>query len=807
MKIPAIVACAALLAVAPVLAGDGLLITISQSSPSTQVLRQFDEQLQTTGLQALAGTVKALVPGAASGRFVAVAEASTGQPVLHFLEAQSSALVLTRSLTLIAGLPRLILPAPDGARLLIVTAQPSRLYFVDLAQAQLQSQEDLPWEVSDAAFTRDGEMLLLVSRTNVLLPLRLADGQRLTPSPIAGNFPEGSLSISVAPNGAVYISGPNALVRLSGVAPFAEEARTVLTNPAFTHPGKLFFMASGARAVAPGRRTGDSSIGLFDLANRPPEAPAGTFVALGIAVGAAQSGPVEPEPLDQVLVAAEDTVYGRAFRIPQPFVFRINEQGGITVQDIRVSGTPVRNTPAIATSGEFPASAYFYTAESEGKVYRIPVSAGTPAQTTLSERIDGLAYVVWPSARPATRLFVYSAASRLEQNKPLRVFVKAVDADGRPVRGLEIRLNSSGAEANVTASRPQTDSEGFAWFELTSPADSGTLSLRFSTSLGVINTLTLPVGSGSGGSGGGSGEDPAASSPKLVKVSGDGQLRPTGSVFDFLVVRAVDGQGNPLAGRTVRWQSSSPIGFIGDSTTTTNAQGEARITFYRTTPMPATAAFEQFAIIATSDVGSVTFYATEFPSDLPGYPNLFQEAPSTLDPTIQLKLGKPTSNLVVISVKSGIGDGRPSQLPIPNVGMTVRSENEDPAAGPVIRCAEGTALSSRDGRLTCSLLATGKIGRTFIRADVGGLVYYDRILAIVEPGDPVPPVIVSGNNQSGRIGTALRDRLVARIVDAGGNPLPGTTVTWVPPTSGGLTLLDTQSTADSKGEVSTRVQL
>lgn len=794
-----------LLAALPAAAQDGgMLITITPSGPSTQVLRLHNDQLNPAGLQAVTGTVRSILPGPDSGRLVAVTEAETGQATVHFLEVQSYSFTSSQSLTLPAGQPKVILATPDRARLLVATAQPNRLYEVDLSQKQLSSQQELPWEPMDAAFTRDGEILLLLSRTNILQPLRIAGWQWLTPVPIAGGFPDGSLSVSVSPAGHVYISGPNAVVKLSGVPPFDELARTIIQNPVFTHPGKLLFTASGTRAFAIARAAGNHSIGVFDLTGTT-SAPAGSLVATGVALSSS-SGPglIEPEPLDQLLIAGEDLAFGRAYRINQPFQFRVSAQGGITTQDIRIAATPILNSPGIAISDEIPSAAHFYTAETQGRVYRISTSTGAVSLATLTETVSGIVWVAQPSTKPAARLFVYPSASTLEPDKPLRIYARAVDAQGHPVRGASIRLTSSGGDLNILASRQQTDAEGFAWFEIASPSSTA-LSLQLSDATGAASaTLNFSAGSANTTPG----DVPSAATPKLLKVAGDGQLKPNGSVFDFLVVKAVDAQGNPMPGKLVRWSTNSTaIGFVGDPATLTDTAGEARITLYRITPMSATTAFEQFTIFATSDVGSVTFYATEFPNDLPGYPNIYQEAPSTLDPTITLKLGKPTSDLLVISVRSGIGDGRPSQLPIPNVGIQVRSVNQDPKAGPVIECAEGIGLSNRDGKLTCALLAKGRIGETHIRADVGNLVYYDQIRVIVEPGDPVPPVIVSGNNQLGKSGTTLPNRLVARVVDAGGNPLPGTKVIWSVSNANALTLIDTIDTADSKGEVSTGVRL
>lgn len=806
MKIATWIVIAFLLPTLPVAAIEaGLVVTVSPPSSGAQVLRLHNDQLSATSVQALSGTVRYLGAGSEPGRVVAVTQSADGNGVVHFLTVQGQDLVAQSQLALPSGAPKLFFSSPDRRRLLVLTTQPSRLIEIDLAERQLLSQQELPWEPVDGAISRDGELLFLISHTNILQPVHLAGLQWLSPVTIAGGFPEGSLSISVAPTGHIYITGPNAVIRHAGIPPFQEEARTILQSPVFHYPGKLHFTSSGARAFAAARSQGNHSVGLFDP-TPTTAAPAGTFVATGFAIhSSAAPGLAEAELLDELLVAGEDLAYGRAARINQPFLFRVSSQGGITTQDIRLGGTPIVNTTAIAVSHEIPSARFLFAAGTDARLIRFHPSSGSPTIAELDAPIAGVAYVAFPSANAPVQLYAYPSATLIEPDKPLRLYVRAVDADGRAVQGANILLSTDATGLNISASRSVTDADGFAWFEIQTAGSAASATLQLSVAGGPA-TLTLNLGSTSPSAP--PADSTSSSTPRLIKVSGDGQLKVTGAVFDFLVVRAVDAQGNPMPGKLVRWTTNNPaIQFVGETTALTDANGEARVIPYRTVPMAATAAFEQFSIFATSDIGSVTFFATDFPADLPGYPNIYQQAPSTLDPTIRLKLGKPTPNVLVISVKSGIGDGRPSQLPIPNVGLTVTSENQNPATGPVVRCAEGTALSDRNGMLTCSLVASGRVGQTFLRADVGNLVYYDRILAIVEPGDPVPPSIVSGNNQSGQTGTTLPNRLVARVVDAGGNPLPGTRVTWSVSNPSALTLFDTIDIADSKGEVSTAVRL
>jgi len=75
--------------------------------------------------------------------------------------------------------------------------------------------------------------------------------------------------------------------------------------------------------------------------------------------------------------------------------------------------------------------------------------------------------------------------------------------------------------------------------------------------------------------------------------------------------------------------------------------------------------------------------------------------------------------------------------------------------------------------------------------------------------DRTPPaalVIVSGNNQQGRLGQTLAQPLVVRLVDQNGTPFPGVAVQWRV-TKGDATLNPTSGTTDAQGLASTTVTL
>ena len=80
---------------------------------------------------------------------------------------------------------------------------------------------------------------------------------------------------------------------------------------------------------------------------------------------------------------------------------------------------------------------------------------------------------------------------------------------------------------------------------------------------------------------------------------------------------------------------------------------------------------------------------------------------------------------------------------------------------------------------------------------------------IIVNDDLTPPgalVIVSGNNQQGRLGQTLAQPLVVKVVDQNGKPIPGVAVQWSV-TKGDATLNPTSNATDAQGQASTSVTL
>lgn len=803
-----LVLAAALAAGAAAYAQGRYIASLSAANPSAPTLTVLDENLQPVGTVGVPSGARQVLIADDGAKLIVIAD--NPQSPVSFISIAGGALTQVRTTSLGSGSPVLARLSADGALLYVVTKNPALVYAVQVANEQVANAAvAVPGEPVDAELTNDGQYLLVLSAPNFLTPIRTADWQAQQVVSISGNFGDPRLALSLAPFGSVFVTGPNVLIELRGLPPFDELARTSLAGGNLTHPGKLQFMPPlGTRAFAANRAQAGHSVGVFDFTLRSPNSPAGAYVAGAVAIGTT-GGPfgTTPELVEPLIVTRDLRAIGLAPSVQQVFEFNYVPGGGVNVNDFRVNQIPLTAIQSIATSGEFPNNLYFYYLNASGILSRFPLS-GIGNIPTRNVPPGSLQWLNVPSSGTPGNLYGYGGGlTNVTPGATVRYYVRAIDTAGRPVKGRTVNFQALTAGVQLVQNSATTNREGWAFVDVIAPATAGAFTVR--ATLGNLAPVEFnsAVASQSGGGGGGGGGG-SQNQPKLVKVSGDGQLTPFGGTSFPLVVRAVDADGKPLAGKQVLFQTTTAnLQFITNSQTTTDADGLAQVSFFYLGAIPLGESFVLATVEAISDIGSATFFITQYPSDQFGTPTVQLVKPEPSNKQVTVKLGKPTAEAIQLKIVSGGGPGRPLGVPIPKVGLKVTTDNQDPASGPVASCQEGIALSDNDGVVNCTLLATGKTGVTLLTANVGGTWSYPGITLIVEPGDPVPPVIVSGNNQSGKTGATLPQPLVARIVDAGGNPLPGQQVVWSVSNPAALTLIDTISTANSNGEVSTRVKL
>lgn len=804
-----LVNCMILAAALGVSAHGGYVVSISSANPSAPTLTVLNEQLEVLGAVSMPGAVQQVLLADDGTRLIVLTQ-NAAAPI-SILNVTAGGLGQSRVVTLPAGAgtPSQMVLSPDGARLAVATTGPARLYFVQMSNEQaLPDFVPLPSTAVDMEFTRDSAYLVVLTDSNVMQPVRVADWLPMAPVAVPGSYPSGSLRLSVAPFGSLYITGPNVLIELSAAPPFGEISRTSPVNASLSHPGKLYFTPTGTKAYTPGRLQGGHSIGLVDFTLRGSNSPAGSLVATGVAVSTV-SGPfgTTPQLLDPVLLVREDRALALAPTIPQVFDITRGVGGGLNVVAMQVGQQVLSDITGIAASGETPTVLRFFYVDSSGRHNALPLAGlGNVLQRDLQP--GRLEYVSSPSGAAPGNLLAYGAGKTVQPGAVLRYFVRAIDLSGKPVKGAAVTFRAAAGDPGIQAPTSITNREGFAFVDVTAPAEAGafTIEALAGNVAPVAMTSTVQGQTGGGGGGGGGGGTPTG--PRLMKVSGDGQLAMVGVINEDLVVRALDANGNPIPNKDILWQTAGAgVNFITENPTRTDANGEARMRMFVFELTDPSLPFYQVEVEAVADFGKAVFYATQYPNDQFGRPLVTLQTPSSAERTITMKLGKPEAGKLKILVQSGIGLGRPANVPIPNVSLKLTSRNTNPAAGPVVGCVEENPLSTAEGVATCTLLAKGRIGTTFVNALIGNESTIDDIRVIVEPGEPVPPVIVSGNNQSGKVSEALPLPLVAQILDAGGNPLPGTQVTWVVSNPSALQLANTVSTAGPDGKVSTRVQL
>ena len=315
------------------------------------------------------------------------------------------------------------------------------------------------------------------------------------------------------------------------------------------------------------------------------------------------------------------------------------------------------------------------------------------------------------------------------------------------------------------------------------------------------STLTVTSGGTSGGTG----------APKIVKVSGDGQLTLLYNGFTVpLVVRVQDAAGVPIPGKTVTWAAQGGASYSGSSVTTTDANGLAKAVAVPGGLFTPGTPFLVYSLTATTDIGATSFTMTSYPitgvSNYNPPPMITLNKPAQGSFTITAKLGATTMDAVRAQVLSGGGNATNPTV-IPGVALNVSTSNTDPAAGVVARCAGGIPLSDVNGIVSCDLIVEGRVGNAPLLVNIGALRDFPGVQLIVTPGDPAAPVILQGNNQTGKPGASLPVSLFVRIADAFGNPLSATPVSWSVVPANAATLFNAASQSDANGNASAQVQL
>lgn len=228
------------------------------------------------------------------------------------------------------------------------------------------------------------------------------------------------------------------------------------------------------------------------------------------------------------------------------------------------------------------------------------------------------------------------------------------------------------------------------------------------------------------------------------------------TLADPLAVRVLDRRGQGVTGVSVAFQAT---GAVTPGTVVTDAQGVARASWTL-----GTVAGEQ-RVRATAEAlpgDSVTFTATAAAG---AASQIVKHAGDAQSAPVAAPLPQPLQARVTDAFGNGIQ------------GVTVTWNAE---AGSL---ASVTTRTDASGVVRASWTLGATAGTQGVTASAVG--QSTRFTATAVVGAPARVEVVSGSGQASAIGTSLADTLVARVVDARGNPVAGVPVTWSVDTLGG----------------------
>lgn len=470
----------------------------------------------------------------------------------------------------------------------------------------------------------------------------------------------------------------------------------------------------------------------------------------------------------------------------QPSVI-VRDQHGDPLPSVTVSFTASSGTQPTPTSKETddqgrasPTSWTLPTASGS-----VTLTASVPS-TTLAAQLFTVTLNPGPATQAAPASSSGSQSAVAGTAVPIAPQVLVRDQHGNPVPGVAVTFSVTGGGGTVVPTTAvNTDANGVA------RATSWTLGTALGTNTlrATVAGITTPVTFTATGT---------AGTPTSIVVGGDGSSQGQTAVANTKVANAPivlvrDVNNNPVPNINVRFTIAGGAGRILTSSTdttgqttvdvTTGAAGTASIFAWRlgstgantlSAELPAHTSVSAFVFSATGIIGPPTQVAVS--NQAWGY---------TQSGTVHL--GSPS---VVVR------DAGNNLVPNATVNWTT-PDAKSTLSGTASSTTSSTGIAAFP-RSTVNWTAAGAVGDTMsLVATVSGTSLTSTFKSkIVGVGTTLTKH--AGDNQSGSVNTALAIRPAVKIVDAAGDPVPGTSISFAV-TLGGGTVTGTPALADSVG--------
>ncbi|WP_031496106.1 Ig-like domain-containing protein [Bryobacter aggregatus] len=646
--------------------------------------------------------------------------------------------------------------SPDGRRLFVLS-QSLRIY--DTSTDQELTGINTRGTPIDIEFSLDSNYAYVLNSNGTIAMISTANNQIISTLTVSN----GPNSLTVAPNGLIYVTGQNKLVEIDG--------RGVLTQIGADIPLtgsnclKTQFTPDGSRAVVACNVIGSTQIYVIDVTTRA--------VANASIPGAlAERFKVISNSSVLYYMGISNTVFkgGLATPLSNP-----------TQADLSGSG-PVTGGKYLITSDQQPTNRYFF-ANSTNSVSRINLETNSLNSVLTQPTFVGPMFYTGKAQTgiPFGLTVINPSQSAItgQQGRPL--VVRVLDNTSRPLSGVTVNFSTNVSGLQLDSSAAISSKDGYAMVNYTAPATTGTATVTASTSGSQGQAFTINVSApDNGGGNNGGGTDPNSG---IQIVSGNGQILFAQFLAPLpLTVRVRDGAGNPQPNVTVSWTVESGDGNVTLATSTTDAQGLAQTQYGSTLyyndsfngPRGTT-------VRASSPNGHVDFSVTSYPSSGPP-PLMLPASPpaiTLISPAEGTIINLPAGSTVIGAVKATIFSGTLKNFgsPIPNVAFSGSTGN-DSESGVTASCSP-RSLSNSSGELSCDLIGGNKLGQANIQVCAGNCQSPGRAFNfVVNVTAGAPGVIVKkqGDNQSGGPGSLTPLALRGAVTDKFGNKLAGVTV-------------------------------
>ncbi len=353
------------------------------------------------------------------------------------------------------------------------------------------------------------------------------------------------------------------------------------------------------------------------------------------------------------------------------------------------------------------------------------------------------------------------------------------DSGGNLVSGVTVTFTAppSGASGTfsgkVTSLSVPTNASGVASVTFTANSATGTYYVTASvpgvTSPALFKLTNIPGAPGS-----------------ITITSGNPQAVTINTAFSPFVVLVKDSAGNPVNGTTVTFTAptSGPGGTFagGINTAVTNASGVATSAIFT-----ANSKAGNYTVVASSGTASSAIFMLI--NNAGPAASMSVAGGSGQSAAINTAFANPLKVLVVDAGSN----------PVSGVTVTFQAPPSG-ASGTFGSSVTTTAVTDASGNATsASFTANNTVGPYKVTASAGSLSTSFSLNNT--PGAPASIAIVSGSGQSATINTQFANPLVVIVKDAGGNPIPGASVTFNAPGSGasgtfanGINIATTDST-------------